>query len=83
MKNTFKVFVTKYFFTDGILEVEVRDCFNVSKDLVAETGSHIIYYHKGEWFYTHEEAKERASLLIQKKIKSLEKQIDKVKKIKI
>ena len=73
-----KAFITKYALTQGIIE---RDCHepNHSDDLLCV--SNIEYYHKGEWFKTRQEAIVKAEEMRQKKIKSLEKQLAKLKEM--
>lgn len=74
-----KVYVTKYALTQGILEKEVK---SVSPTFVATTCTRWDeFYHKPYWYETLEEAYEHAEKLRKDKIKSLQKQIDKLNKI--
>ncbi len=80
-----KAFITKYALTQGILE---RDGHVSSDDVLCISGNYsngsftfTTYYHKGEWFKTKEEAIVKAEEMRQKKIKSLEKQLAKLKEM--
>lgn len=79
-----KAFITKYALTQGILEMEA----NRDGDLIWVKGGFVgrdffcsQYFHKGEWFLTKEEAIVKAEEMRQKKIKSLEKQLAKLKEM--
>lgn len=77
-----KVFITKYALKRGIYEIDAKlDEDNV--DYVYDTNkSNTIYiYSKPNWHETKEEAIERAEQMKLKKIKSLERQIEKLKNI--
>lgn len=71
-----KAYITKYALTDGIIEKEgeiVKDTyFNVRK---------YGFFSKGDYFFTKEEAIEKAEQMRLKKIESLKKQILKLEKL--
>jgi hypothetical protein len=77
-KQPFKVFITKYVMALGIIEAQATDCFDISPDMITvidgTTASRNM--HKGEWFYTREEAKIEAEKIRRKKIHLLHKQIE-------
>lgn len=78
----FKVYVTKYALTQGIEEKEVVDCFDISPVMVKEAkSSFAVTYHNNEWYYTKEKASARADEMRINKIKSLEKQLNKLKNL--
>ena len=81
-KEAFKVWIVKYALTKGIYEIEVEDRFNISPTMVVTKGKCSHYFHEGDWFYTKEEAIEKANDMQRKKIDSLTKQIIKLSKIK-
>ena len=78
-----KVYVTKYALTLGIQEREVVECgHGMVKDM--DTAFVAQYYHiegKG-WHRTIESAIKHAHVMRDNRIKALEKQIDKLKKLK-
>lgn len=71
------VWISKYALTKGIYEVEVNT--TDSEYMIVDKNNPISFYHKNEWHKTKEDAIKRAIELRDKKIKSLEKQIDKLK----
>lgn len=71
------VWISKYALTKGIYEVEVNT--TDSEYMIVDKNKPIRFYHKNEWHKTKEDAIKRAIELRDKKIKSLEKQIDKLK----
>jgi hypothetical protein len=72
-----RVWITKYALTKGIKEVEGEACENTLTDMFdAGKGE---FYHRLDWHKTREEALKHAEWMRVKKIKSLTKQIDKLK----
>lgn len=89
----FRAYITKYALTKGIQEVEVVDCFDVSAKMVKEIpplpayGQFSLpaygqYFHDDDWHRTREEAVKKAERMRALKMFSLQKQIDKLKKMK-
>lgn len=74
-RTRFVAFVTKYALTAGIEEIEVEDCFDISKDMVSaavrSSDGWSKNYHKGEWHRTREEAVARAEQMREEKVNSL------------
>lgn len=88
-KKIIKVWISKYALTQGIEEKNAVVCSNINIDMIeiVNTEKHFIgneYYHgEGkEWHKTKEEAIKRAEELRLKKIKSVEKQLEKLKSLK-
>lgn len=79
-----KVWITKYALTKGISTREhVLVCSGINDDMIVATEGHYqSYYHKPEWHETEESAIARAEEMRLKKIQSLEKQIEKLRKVK-
>lgn len=79
-----KIYVTKYALTQGILEMQAELCESISKDMVSVKGGPCgnQCFHKGQWFSDIEDAKKKANQMVDAKIKSLEKSLAKIKKIK-
>ena len=80
-------FVTKYALTDGIQKVkgELPLAGNGSMLAVKQSGTTIPMYYHGEgkdWHRTRDQAVKRAEEMRLKKIKSLEKNIEKMKRLK-
>lgn len=73
-----KIWITKYALTKGIIE---RNNSEIVDDNVTchISGCHYEYYHKGEWASSLENALEQTEKMRIKKIKSLEKQIQKIR----
>jgi hypothetical protein len=90
MKNTIleKVYVVKYALTKGIEEytnVELS-CLNDTNMIIVrankEEGRFLdAYYHKGDWFFTKEEAVAKAETFRDNKIQACKKQISKLEKL--
>lgn len=76
-----KAYITKYALTKGILEKEAEECGN---GMIATREKWNAYFHgEGkEWHRTKEEAIKRAEEMRKKKICSLEKQIEKLERMK-
>ncbi len=73
------VFVTKYWSTAGIQEIEVEMCdYTMCRDF----SRYQSYYHKGDFFYTKDEAIADCENKRRKKLLSLQKQIDKIQKLR-
>lgn len=70
-----KAYVTKYALSNGIEEVngEIYD------DIYFKVEGFYILFKEGEWFETKEDAIKKAEEMRIKKIKSLEKQIERLK----
>jgi hypothetical protein len=81
-----KIYATKYALTDGIQEYDaivlndgtMVECKNpIDKNHVFNCHR---YFHKGEFFFTREEAIDDANKRLKRKIESLKKQISKLEK---
>lgn len=76
-----KVWITKYALTQGILEVaNVEDCGDGMVVYRHPDFQVRQYAHRGEWHRTLEEAQKRAEDLVAAKIRSLQAQVEKLKK---
>ena len=80
------VWITKYALTKGIHQAEFKGFFEESEGVFDETTVEIndtfnTLYFKGDWHKTEAEAKKKANEMRLKKIKSLEKQIERLKKL--
>ncbi len=76
--TTFTAWITKYLFTRGIFSTAVEDC----KDkMVKDTNGSLNYYHGDEWHRTRENAVRHAEKMRKKKLASLKKSIEKIKKL--
>lgn len=77
----FKVWITKYALTQGIIEEEVEKCD--SNMIVVEKKYPEFYHGQGrEWHLDKESAIKKAEQMRQKKINSLKRRIDKLEKMK-
>lgn len=73
-----KAFITKYALTEGIFAIEAK----LSNDfdmMIEDVHKSNVCYRGKDWHSTREEAEQRAEQMRQAKIKSLLKQIDKLK----
>lgn len=85
-----KVWITKYALTDGIVETEIIEQWNVRKDPVCvmvkymcqSQDSNKYILDSGDFCYTHECAIEKAEEMRQKKIESLKRQIKKLEEMR-
>ncbi len=71
-----KVWITKYWDTKGILQKKAERCDLVSPTMIRISG--LEYYHNGQWYPSLEKARERVTVLRDKKIKSLKKKLAKL-----
>lgn len=74
------VYVTKYALTSGITKELVHK--TGTPTMVETTGCFLTtYYHKPDWHDTEKEARTRTAHMIGKKIASVQKQLDRLKKL--
>jgi hypothetical protein len=78
-RERFTAYISMYALSGGIQEVEVEDCFHISPTMVSGPSQ---CYHKDQWHRTKEEAIARAEGMRKRKIASLEKSIEKMRKLK-
>jgi hypothetical protein len=77
-----RVWITKYALTTGLFSGVVRDIADGDPNYVFLQDQNYSVYHLGkDCFLTESEAKELAKIMRDKKIKSLEKQIKKLKQM--
>ena len=85
MTEKIKVWITKYALTSGISEATAGYSIGNPGNVVVSgnQNEHSCqqYFHRGEWHLSKNDAVEQAYWLRNKKIKSLEKQIEKLKKM--
>jgi len=77
-----KVYITKYWETQGIYSVDVGVEVNTPTMVSVKGVKWSQYFHKPDWHETWEEAVEHAEQMRQKKITSLEKKLAKLKKLR-
>lgn len=76
------VWVTKYALTSGIFECDAEICSDVSTDMIRIKRNHFDeYFHKNEWYTSKLDAIVRAEEMKEKKINSLNKQLNKISNI--
>lgn len=79
--TTFTVWITKYALTTkGVFSTKVGNCFDTT--MVQDVDNTHDYYHGKDWHRTREGAVERAKEMKAKKIASLKKSIERIKKLK-
>lgn len=76
-----KAHITKYALTKGIIEMDVVESPNF-QDMVSERSNRLRHFHGMDWHLSKMQAIEKAEEMRSKKIASLEKQIEKLKKLK-
>jgi len=76
------IYITKYALTDGILEAEATISDNSPEMAVVRSKDYNIdqYFHKNEWFYELEQAISNSRNRQRKKLVSLKRQIEKLKR---
>lgn len=74
-----KAFVTKYALTVGVMEVDAEQLSD-NDTIRYRSGTHAFdqYFHSGEWFKTRDEAVAKAEKMRANKLKSIEKQRQKL-----
>lgn len=85
MSEIFRGFITKYALTQGIIETNLEVCSSVSSDMVAahDLGPHALFHKEGrDWHRTKAAAVARAETMRDEKIKSVEKQLKKLRGLK-
>ena len=75
-----KIWITKYWATRGIYELEVEPCQSEGM-YKARINDWNYYYHKGDYELTEDAAKTKVKDKAEKKIISLQKQIIKLSKL--
>ncbi len=76
--NTTKVWISKYALTKGVYEMEAK----IIRGTMCEGNTIWDLFHKPHWHHTKEEAIAQAGKMREAKLKSLQKQIDKLTKMK-
>ena len=82
-KTPFTAYITKYALTDGI--IEVQDAVHRGADMIAvkSIGSHAYFHKEGrDWHYTKDSAIKQAEKMREAKIKSIEKQKQRIEQLK-
>lgn len=78
-----KIYVTKYALTEGIQEMEAEESLHTDPmAVVRRKGTFDLYFHRKDWHPTREAAVIQANAMVAKKIKSIEKQMAKLKTLK-
>lgn len=84
-RTRFIVWVTKWALTKGVYQIEVEDCFDTSSKMVKQIRSFHLscstYLHGNEWHRTKNDAVKRAEEMRERRLRSLEKQIAKIKSL--
>lgn len=79
-RTRFTAFITKYALTQGIVETEVEDCFDICDSMVRSFNdmNRVYCYHAPDWHRNRNDAITRAEWMRVRKIASLLKQIAKL-----
>ena len=82
-RTQFKAYVTKSALTGGIEAIDAYDCFYINPNMIGDCNNSCRTFHgEGrEWHRTAESALARAEEMRVEKIKSLEKQIERLKNL--
>lgn len=81
-KQIITAYITKYALTKGVQEKPVEWSDDFPHMIADRATGYVDYIHKPYWYTSKESALKHAEELREKKIKSLEKQIAKLKKLK-
>lgn len=82
-RTQFMAWVTKYALTEGILKMQVEDCFNTSPTMVKKlNGPSNVFFHGKDWHRSYEEAIKRAEEMRAAKLKSIAKQHKRILELK-
>ena len=79
-RTTFTAWITRYALTKGVFSIKVEDCYDTT--MVQDVGNTCSYYHGKDWHKTRKEAVKRANEMRDKKLASLKKSIERLKKLK-
>jgi hypothetical protein len=79
-REKFTAYITKYALTEGILVKTVEDCFDISKSMV-KAGEHT-FFHDNQWHRHREDAVNRAKEMQAAKLRSLAKQLNRIKALR-
>ena len=74
-----KVYITKYALTKGIYVVEGE--ISQHNDMFCQNADYPQYFHKPDWHEDWDDALKQASLMKDKKIKSIKKQLSKLENL--
>lgn len=77
-RERFTAWVTKYALTQGILKMKVEDCFDSSTTMVRKINGAPAYFHGDDWHRSYEAAIDRAKAMQSAKLKSLDKQRERI-----
>lgn len=80
-RTTLTAWITKYVLTQGIFSTKVEVCLETNDRMVSDTERSMVYYHENDWHLTKEAAVKRANNIRNKKIASLKKSIERIKKL--
>ena len=76
------VWITKYAFSEGIIETDAEVCVGVTADMITykDKGdfSQYVHYKGKDWHTTRESAVKAANIMVDRKIKFLQKQLNKL-----
>lgn len=83
MSEKFTAWITRYALTKGIQKVQAESCFDISENMiVVREGYAPQYYHGNEWHRTRDDAVLRAEEMRKAKLKSIDKNRDRLLSIK-
>jgi hypothetical protein len=74
MSKRFTAWVTKYALTEGIMKMQVEDCFDTSPNMVKKVNGQLTFFHGQDWHRSHADAIKRAKEMQAAKLKSIDKQ---------
>jgi len=80
-QTTFTVWISKYALTKGVFAITAEDCFDTSGKMVRDMNNNYLYYHGKDWHKTRKAAVKRAKEMKAKKIASLKKSIERIRKL--
>jgi len=78
MSERFTAWITKHALTQGILKMQVADCFDTTPGMVTKTNGPVAFYHGNDWHRSHEAAIERANAMKASELESLDKQRERI-----
>lgn len=85
MSNLKNVYVTKLAFTSGVKMIpEATICENVSLKMIEyKESGYTFYVHKPYWHITRQEAEDQVQKMLDRRIASIQKSMDKLKKFDV
>jgi hypothetical protein len=82
MAEQFKAWISQDALSDGVYEIDARECLDNISSIMRLGGWYPEYFHGDDWHRTRESAVAKAEEMREETIKSLQEEIERLKKVK-